>query len=104
MTTTPQPATPRLHEDGEAWTAAQLKKVANRVAADLADLADQIQRAADQIDLPRNSGPDTYAGRVAFINSRIMNALPNLQVGSLITLAATADVFAAEKGAKGDPS
>jgi hypothetical protein len=102
MTTTPQPATPRLHEDGEAWTAAQLKKVANRVAADLADLADRIQQEADQIDRRRRNSSDTYAERVAFIHSRIMNALPNLQLGSMITLAATADVFAAEKDAEED--
>lgn len=103
MTTNPDAAKTRFN-DGETWTANRLKAVADRVAADLTDLADRIRQEADQIDRPRSNGGDTYAFRAEFIHGRIMNALPNLPLGSLITLAATADSFAAEKDAKGATS
>jgi hypothetical protein len=95
--TTDKQTAPLALGDAEKWATSRLKQTAERVAADLADLAERIQREAAQIDRPRGGSADTYVSRAAYINSRVLNALPNLGLSALINDAGAADSIAADQ-------
>jgi hypothetical protein len=98
---TTQPPEHLALRDPEKWAAGRLKQTAERLAADLADLADQVRHEAGQIDRPRGVSTDTYVARAAYIQSRVLNALPNLGLSALVKDAGAADRIAADQN--GDP-
>lgn len=101
--TTDNTATHLALTDGEAWVVGQMKRTAERIAADLIDLAERISREADLIARPRRDGSDHYIDRATSLQSRILNALPNLPLNGLMGLAATADVMAATETPEAKP-
>ena len=80
-----------IPDSAEKFCAQQLTRRAARMAADLRRLAERVEQEASQADRVPSPGLASYASIAANIQHQIMNALPNLQLNALTTLAQDAD-------------
>lgn len=80
----------------ESVAAGHLRIRVEDVAARLAGLAETVKHCADDIALTGGPGRPNYATTVAVVVHEVNTALMNLNLRSLVTAAATADIARAK--------
>lgn len=87
--------TPNLPPTAEQYIAEQLRRRIRAVASDLRSYADDVERIADNVG--ESTRPDQKYGTAAQrLLSTVMNALPNLGLDSVVSLATDADIARAK--------
>lgn len=76
----------------EEYAAQRMRQRMASIAADLEALADTVRREGPETRLVGGPGRETYGGIAARVQREVMNALPNLGLDALATIAAQADI------------